>query len=147
MFSLIPLLVAFAVLGIYDILGNKKIDMGIILFFAAIFVLIFFYEINFSISSYESGTNGWIIVATFASALMLLILPGFGLGDKIFLVVTFFVYPFWLIWMIIILAQVLMMPIFKLIFYFKRSGGASLPFYPFLFLAALVAYYAIMVIA
>lgn len=144
MFSLIPILVAFAVLGAYDILGNMRINLNIILFFSVLFALLFLYQINFSVSYYESITPGWTIAATIMSAALLLLLPNLGLGDKIFLVVAFFLYPFWLIWIIFLLAQVLMIPIFGIILFFKKNGKSSLPFYPFLFLAALIVYFGIL---
>jgi hypothetical protein len=137
---LLLLLIAFAILGIYDIFGNKRISINVILLFVIGFILIFLYQVNFSITSYISNTPSWYLAATILSAAILLALPKIGFGDKLFLVVTFFVYPFWLIWIIIVLAELLIMPLFKLIFYFKKEGSASLPFYPFLFLAVLVIY-------
>jgi len=141
-FSLVPLLIALAILGIYDIVGNKRISVKVILFFAVIFVLIFLYQINLSINSYLNATPKWELEATLISIIALFLLPMIGMGDKIFLAVTFLVYPFWLIWAIIILAQVLITPVFKVIFFFRKGAKASLPFYPFLFLATLVVYLA-----
>jgi hypothetical protein len=94
--SFIPLLVSFAILGILDIAGRKRINIKYVLFFAAIFVIIFLYNINFDVSKFMASSSILSSVEMFGSILILLLLPRVGIGDKIFLAATFLVYPFWL---------------------------------------------------
>jgi hypothetical protein len=138
--SLIPLLASFAILGILDIAGGKRINTSYVLFFAVIFVMIFLYGINFDIPGFMASSSVLNSVEIFGSILILLLLPGVGIGDKIFLAATFLVYPFWLMWAIIVLALLLTRPVFKLISFFVKSGNLSVPFYPFLFLSALILF-------
>ena len=140
LFSLIPLLVAFGILGIYDIFGNKRISLRLILFFVLAFLLIALYQAVYAANFSILNSPQWEIVATAASIAMLLAIPSIGLGDKLFLAAAFIAYPFWIMWIVVILAQALISPLFKLIFLFKKSGRASLPFFPFLFLAAAIVY-------
>ncbi|MDE1768455.1 MAG: hypothetical protein KGH64_02740 [Candidatus Micrarchaeota archaeon] len=139
-FPLIALLIAFAILGFYDIIGLGRIDFRVIVLFACIFFLIFLYQTGFSINSYTATTPKWQIAATILSMIVFIALPRLGIGDKIFVAITFLVYPFWLIWLIVIFAQALITPFFKIIMKFRNSSAATLPFYPFLFLSALIIY-------
>ncbi len=139
----ILLLASFAVLGVLDIVGGAKIGLNYILIFAAIFISIFLYNINFSIPGFfaSSGTIG--LFEIFGSIAVIAILPRLGLGDRIFLATTFLVYPFWLMWGIIALAMILTKPIFRLILFFAKDWNPILPFYPFLFLSALIAFFVV----
>ena len=138
--SFIPLLVSFAILGILDIVGRKRINIKYILFFAVVFVIIFLYNINFGISNFIASSSLLNSLEIFGSIIILLILPRVGIGDKIFLATTFLIYPFWLIWLIILLAFVLTRPVFKLISFFVKSRELSVPFYPFLFLSTAIMF-------
>jgi hypothetical protein len=132
---LIPLLASFAILGILDIIGGKRINVNYVLFFAAVFVIIFFYNINFDLSGFAASSSALNSLEIFGSIVVLLLLPNLGMGDKIFLAATFLVYPFWLMWAIIVLALLLTRPVFKLISIFVKNRTLSVPFYPFLFLS------------
>ena len=134
--SIIPLLVSFAILGILDIAGGKRINVNYILFFAAVFVMLFLYNINFDLSGFVASSSALNSLEIFGSIIVLLLLPDLGTGDKLFLAATFLVYPFWLMWAIIVLALLLTRPVFKLISFFVKNRRMSVPFYPFLFLAA-----------
>ena len=138
--SLIPLLVSFAILGILDIAGGKRINIKYVLFFAAIFVVLFLYGIKFDIPGFIASSSILNSVEIFGSIIILLLLPGIGIGDKIFLATTFLVYPFWLIWAITLLALLLTRPVFKIISFFVKSGNMSVPFYPFLFLSTAIMF-------
>ena len=135
---LILLLVSFAILGILDIVGRKRINIKYILLFAVIFVMIFLYNINFDIPGFIASSSPPNSVEIFGSILILLLLPKVGIGDKIFLAVTFLLYPFWLMWLIILLALLLTRPAFKLMSFFVKSGNMSVPLYPFLFLSTAI---------
>ena len=139
-FSLIPLLVAFGILGMYDILGNKRIGLKVMLFFVIAFLLIALYQWIFAANFSIIDAPQWEVIATIVSMAVLLAIPKLGFGDKLFLIAAFLVYPFWMMWIIIIIAKALTGPLFKLIFFFKKSGRAALPFFPFLFLAAAIVY-------
>lgn len=138
--SLIPLLVSFAILGILDVVGGKRINTNYILFFAVVFVIIFLYNINLDISGFMASSSLLNSVEIFGSIVILLLLPELGIGDKIFLATTFLVYPFWLMWTIILLALLLTRPAFKIISFFVKSGNMSVPFYPFLFLSTVMMF-------
>lgn len=140
------LLASFAILGILDIVGGQRINIKYILFFAVIFASIFLYNINFDIPKYLASSSMLNLVEVFGSIVILLLLPKVGMGDKIFLAATFLVYPFWLIWCIILLAFLLTRPVFKLISFFVKSGNMSVPFYPFLFLSAAIMYVLIFIV-
>ena len=140
------LLASFAILGILDIAGGQRIDAKYILFFAAIFVIIFLYGINFDIPKFITSSSTLNLVGVFGSIAVLLILPKVGAGDKIFLAATFLIYPFWLMWCILLLALLLTRPVFKLISYFVKSGNMSVPFYPFLFLSAAIMFVLIFIV-
>lgn len=142
-FTLVPLLVAFAVLAVYDIVDFELIDLGSILLFVLVFIAIFLFRINFSLSQYAAATPGWEIAAVLASMAAVVVFPRLGMGDKLFLVATFLVYPFWLMWIVIVLAQLLVSMVFRLVFHFRKNkdGSLALPFYPFLFIAALLVYF------
>lgn len=130
------LLASFAILGILDIAGGQKINAKYILFFAAIFAIIFLFKISFDIPGFVASSSTLSLVEIFGSIAILLLLPKLGNGDKIFLAATFLVYPFWLMWCIILLALLLTRPVFKLISFFVKNREMSVPFYPFLFLSA-----------
>ncbi|MCX6770967.1 MAG: hypothetical protein NTX79_02835 [Candidatus Micrarchaeota archaeon] len=132
------LLASFAILGILDIIGGKRIDVNNILFFAAVFAIIFLYSINFDIPKFAASSSTLKLAEVFGSIAILLLLPKVGSGDKIFLATTFLIYPFWLMWGIILLALLLTRPVFKLISFFVKSGNMSVPFYPFLFLSTAI---------
>lgn len=134
------LLASFAILGILDIVGGQRINVKYIFFFAAIFVMIFLYNINFDIPKYVAESSTLNLVEVFGSIVILLLLPKVGIGDRIFLAATFLVYPFWLMWCIILLAFLLTRPVFKLISFFVKRGNMSVPFYPFLFLSAAIMF-------
>ena len=140
------LLVSFAILGILDILGGKRIDVRYILFFAAFFVIMFLYNINFDIPKFVAASSTLNLVEVFGSIAILLLLPKLGSGDKIFLATAFLIYPFWLMWGIILLALFLTRPVFKLISFFVKSGDMSVPFYPFLFLSAAIMFALIFIV-
>jgi hypothetical protein len=144
--SFILLLLSFAVLGILDIVGRKRINTEYILLFAVIFVIIFLYNINFNIPEFIASSSMLNSVEIFGSILILLLLPKIGIGDKIFLATTFLIYPFWLMWIIILLAMLLTRPVFKLISFFVKSGNMSLPFYPFLFLSTVIMFVLISIV-
>ena len=135
---LVLLLVSFAILGILDILGGKRIDVKYILFFAAVFVIIFLYNINLDIPGFVASSSTLKLAEVFGSIAILLILPKVGSGDKIFLATAFLIYPFWLMWGIIVLALLLTRPVFKLILFFVKNREMSVPFYPFLFLSTVI---------
>ena len=140
------LLAAFAILGILDIVGGERIDIKYILFFALIFVMIFLYNINFDIPKFMASTSTLNLVEVFGSIVILLLLPNVGIGDKIFLATTFLIYPFWLMWCIILLAFILTKPVFKLISSFVKSKNMSVPFYPFLFLSSAITFVLIFIV-
>ncbi len=139
-FSLIPLLISFGILGIYDVLGNKRISLKVILAFVLIFLVIALYQWFFAPTFSIIKAPQWEVIATVISMAVLLAIPSLGFGDKLFLIAAFIVYPFWVIWIVIIAAELLTGPLFKLIFFFKKNGKASVPFYPFLFLATFTLY-------
>ncbi len=136
----IILLVSFAILGILDIIGLERINIKYILFFALAFVAIFLYNINLNISGFIASLGTIGLVEMFGSIIILVLFPGIGIGDKIFLATTFLIYPFWLMWTIILLALILTRPIFRLISVFVKDQTLSVPFYPFLFLSSGVIY-------
>jgi len=140
------LLASFAVLGILDIAGRERINVKYILFFAVIFVMIFLYNINFDVSKFIASSPALSLVEVFGSIVILLLLPNFGNGDKIFLAATFLIYPFWLMWCIILLAHLLTQPVFKLISLFVKNRNMSVPFYPFLFLSAAIMFALIFIV-
>ncbi|MFA6907390.1 MAG: hypothetical protein WC263_01025, partial [Candidatus Micrarchaeia archaeon] len=115
---LVLLLAAFAILGILDIAGGKRIGASYILFFAAVFAIIFLYNINFDIPEFVASSSALELAEVFGSIAILLLLPKLGSGDKMFLATTFLIYPFWLMWGIILLALLLTRPVFKLISFF-----------------------------
>ena len=134
------LLASFAILGILDIVGGKRININYVFFFAAIFVMIFLFNIGFDIPKFAASSSSLKLAEVFGSIIILLLLPNVGIGDKIFLATAFLIYPFWLIWCIILLALLLTRPVFKLISFFARSRDMSVPFYPFLFLSAAILF-------
>ena len=143
---LVLLLVSFAILGILDILGGKRIDVKYILFFAAVFVIIFLYNINLDIPGFVASSSTLKLAEVFGSIAILLILPTVGSGDKIFLATAFLIYPFWLMWGIIVLALLLTRPVFRLISIFVKRGNMSVPFYPFLFLSSAMMFVLIFIV-
>ena len=140
------LLASFAILGILDIVGGQRINIKYIIFFAAVFVIIFLYNINFDIPRFMASSSTLNLVEVFGSIVIFLLLPKVGIGDKIFLATTFLIYPFWLMWGIILLAFFLTRPVFKLISFFVKSGNMSVPFYPFLFLSAAMMFALIFIV-
>ena len=140
------LLASFAILGILDILGGQRINTDYILFFAAIFIMIFLYNISFDIPKFMASSSTLSLVEVFGSIAVLLILPKVGTGDKIFLATAFLIYPFWLIWCILLLALLLTRPVFRLISFFVKRGNMSVPFYPFLFLSAAIMFALIFIV-
>jgi len=140
------LLASFAILGILDIVGGERINIKYILFFAVIFAIIFLYNINFDISGFMASSSTLNLAEVFGSIVILLLLPKVGVGDKIFLATTFLIYPFWLMWCIILLALLLTRPVFKLISFFVKSGNMSVPFYPFLFLSTAIMFALIFIV-
>ena len=140
------LLASFAILGILDVIGGQRINVKYIYFFAAVFALIFLYNIGFDIPKFAALTPALSLVEIFGSIAILLVLPKVGMGDKIFLAATFVIYPFWLMWCIILLALLLTRPVFKLISLFVKSGSMSVPFYPFLFLSAALVFVLIFIV-
>lgn len=140
MFTLIFLLVSFAILGILDIIGMAKINTSTILVFSLITIFLFLYTINFNPVGYFQNLGILALVEIFGSIIILFIYPYLGMGDKIFLSTTFLLYPFWIIWAIIILAIILTKPLFALIRVFIKNADLALPFYPFLFLASFIVY-------
>ena len=102
--------------------------------------MIFLFNIGFDIPKFAASSSSLKLAEVFGSIIILLLLPNVGIGDKIFLATAFLIYPFWLIWCIILLALLLTRPVFKLISFFARSRDMSVPFYPFLFLSAAILF-------
>lgn len=136
----IILLASLAILGIMDIIGLERINIKYIMLFSAIFFAIFLYNINFDISKFIASSTSISLIEIFGSMIVLLLFPGIGLGDKLFMVFTFLIYPFWLMWAIIILALILTRPAFKAVSVFIKNGTIAVPFYPFLFLSAAIIF-------
>ena len=136
----ILLLAPFAILAILDIIGLERINLRYILLFSAFFIAIFLYNIHFDISGYLAASTPYALLETFGSMAILLLLPGLGIGDKLVVASTFLIFPFWLIWAIVLLALILTRPFFKVISIFIRRGPMALPFYPFLFISSLLIF-------
>lgn len=136
----ILLLAPFAILGILDIIGLERIDLRYVLLFSAFFIAVFLYNIRLDISGYLAASTSYALLETFGSMAILLLLPGLGTGDKLVVASTFLVFPFWLIWAIVLLALLLTRPVFKIMSIFIRKGAMALPFYPFLFISSLLVF-------
>ena len=64
-------------------------------------------------------------------------IEGLGKGDKIFLATTFLVYPFYLIWIILIIALFLSNKFFKA----TAHRVHDVPWIPFLFISTIIVYF------
>jgi hypothetical protein len=131
--NLLPLLLVFAILGIFDLLGSKKISIIILLFS----ILLLFLLNSFSIVS------GTLLALCLISSVIIVFLPKIGFGDKILIIASMFVYPAYFIWIILILAYALSIPFLSLklkVANFFRKNKASVAFFPYLFLSTLLIY-------
>ena len=138
--SLIPLLIVFGFLAVFDLLGSKRINIIIILI-GAVLILI--------MNSF-SVLNGVLLYAGILSIIALLFIKRLGTGDKIVLATSFIIYPFYLIWSIIIFALLISKPFLKIKSWFAyhifKRENASIAFYPFLFISSIIVYFLISII-
>ena len=143
MFTLTYLLASFFVLGLLDVKGWMRINSFVVylLSFASILLSVVF-------GVYHGLLYGTLplvgipdIYAVVLSIIVLMALPGLGFGDKLFLSSVFFLYPFWFVWLVVILASMLIKPAFALLSVFIKKRQLSLPFYPFLFASTLAVRY------
>jgi len=133
-FNLFPLLIAFGFLAVFDLLGSKRINILFILI--GVFIVL--------LMNAFSLLNGLLLYAGIASIIALLFIKRLGLGDKILLATSFLIYPFYLIWLIILVALLLSKPFLKikswLAYHLFKRESVSVAFYPFLFISALIIY-------
>ncbi len=133
-FNLLPIIVVFAFLAIFDLLGSRRINLIIILIAAIVIIA----ANNFIF------LNMYYLLAGVISIGILTLLP-LGMGDKLVLSVVFLIYPFYIPWVIIIIAFILSKPIvtFKRWIFekmHKHTTRIEVAFYPFLFVSALIVY-------
>jgi len=139
-FNLLPILIAFGFLAVFDLLDSKRIN--IILIFIGVFIVLLMN--SFSI------LNGILLYAGIASIIALLFIKRLGAGDKILLATSFIIYPFYLIWAIILLALLLSKPFLKVKSWFAyhlfKKQNISVAFYPFLFISTIIIYFLLSII-
>jgi len=133
-FTLLPLLIAFGFLAIFDLLDSKRINIIFILI--GVFLVLLMNTFSF--------LNGLLLYAGIISIIALLFIKRLGLGDKILLATSFLIYPFYLIWLIILVALLLSKPFLKikswLAYHLFKRESVSVAFYPFLFISTLIIY-------
>lgn len=130
-FNFLPLLIVFGFLAVFDILDAKKINIVYIII--GVFVLLFMN--GFSLN------NGIMLTIGIISIIIVLFIKFLGFGDKIILAVSFLIYPFYWIWIILLFAFILSKPILSIKSWFNRHftkhKEVSVAFYPYLFLSSL----------
>jgi len=140
MFYLLPLLIAFGFLAIFDILDSKRIKT----IFIIIGVLLVLFMNSLSI------LNGILLYIGIISVIILLFIKKIGAGDKILLATSFIIYPFYLIWAILLLAFILSEPFLKIksffMYHLLKKQRVSIAFYPFLFISTLIIYFILSII-
>ena len=146
MFTLIFLMISFLILAIYDIIGKKKIKTSVVIIFSLMTVGLFLYNINFQPLIYFQALNNINMIILTSSFLVLFFLLPIGGGDKIFLAPAFLLYPIWLMWSIILLAELMAILEFAIMGIFIRKQKLTIPFYPFLFISSVIIYFVISII-
>ncbi len=131
-FNYLPLLIVFGFLAVLDLLDAKRINVIFILF--GIFVL--FFMNKFTIE------HGAMLFLGIISSLAVLFVPHLGNGDKMTLIASFLIYPFYWIWLILFLAILISKPFLGakswLYFHVLHRNTVSVAFYPYLFLSVLL---------
>jgi len=139
-FNMLPLLIAFGFLAVFDLLNSKRIN--IIFIFIGAFIVLFMNSFHI--------LNGILLYAGIASIIALLFIKRLGTGDKILLATSFIIYPFYLMWLIILIALLLSKPFLKIKSWFAyhlfKRQSVSVAFYPFLFISAIIVYLLLSVI-
>jgi len=134
------LLIVFGFLAVFDLLGSKRINIIIILIGAILLLVMNAFSI----------LNGVLLYSGILSIIALLFIKRFGTGDKIVLATSFVIYPFYLIWSIIIFALLISKPFLKVKSWFEyrflKKENVSVAFYPFLFISSIIVYFLISII-
>jgi hypothetical protein len=133
-------MIVFGFLAIFDLLGSKRINITIIMI--GIFIILL-------LNSF-SLLKGILLYAGLISIIILLFIKRLGLGDKLVLATSFLIYPFYFIWIIIILALFLSKPFLSIKHWFAshfyNRQNVSVAFYPFLFISSVIIYFILSII-
>jgi hypothetical protein len=133
-------MIVFGFLAIFDLLGSKRINILIIMI--GIFIILL-------LNSF-SLLKGILLYAGLISIIILLFIKRLGLGDKLVLATSFLIYPFYFIWIIIILALFLSKPFLNIKHWFAshfyNRQNVSVAFYPFLFISSVIIYFILSII-
>lgn len=131
-FNYLPLLIIFGFLAVFDLLNAKRINILFILIGAGVLLFMNGFALNLGI----------MLIIGAISIVPLLFMRFLGTGDKIILSLSFLLYPFYWIWVILLFAILLSKPALKLKswFYkhFSKNRMVSVAFYPYLFLSTLI---------